>query len=153
MAYLCGLSSQSRFLIPILLSQHNADHWICDIICKSPCSGFNGDPVAPMLTGLASEVTGRTDGSGFQCAHWIFNWILRLVWVNRIETIHDFEFFCSYSSFDESRPNVRVLTQTYVRLMNKKLDQKLKVIRPAKIFCATHNFFPWWDFDKLIFAC
>ena len=56
-----------------------------------------GLPVAPKLTpgltGLASEVTGRTDGSGFQCAHWISNWILRLVFVCHIRIIHDFDFF------------------------------------------------------------
>jgi hypothetical protein len=30
--------------------------------------------------------------------------------------------------------------------------QKSKVVRPAKIFCETHNFGPWRDFDKNIFA-
>jgi hypothetical protein len=91
-----------------------------------------GLPVAPRLTpgltGLASEVTGRTDGSGFQCAHWISNWILRLVFVCRIQIIYDFDFFCLYSSFDESWPGVHICTgfDPNAWLMLSKLDPKSK---------------------------
>jgi hypothetical protein len=39
-----------------------------------------------------------------------------------------------------------------VFLSNRSIGQKSKVIRPAKIFCEAHNFVPYRDFDKLIFA-
>ena len=82
-------------------------------------------------------------GSGFQCAHWISNWILRVVFVCHIRIIHDFDFVCLYSSFDESWPGVHICTgfDPNVWLMLAKLDPKSKsnpasqnILRGSKLF-------------------